>query len=681
MVYRGTTVGAGTARAVVTDTGRHTEIGRVGELVSALGEDPTPLEVRLDALGRRLVWMALAVAGLVTLVGLLRGEPVALVVEMGIALAVAAVPEALPAVATIALAVGLHRMARRHALVRRLPAVETLGSITVVCTDKTRTLTSGDMTVVEVWADGRTVDLLAGDPRPGDDARLMADVLETGSVASRPQADRTGEGEAIIGDPVDRALLVAASRAGLDRESWTAAHPEMDVLPFSSERQMQAAFHAADDATVACVKGGPGRVLSLCDRLATAGGPVPLDDAGRARVLAANEAMAGRALRVLGVARGPVASTDATSLTGLTFVGFVGLLDPPAAGVEETIAILRTAGLRTIMLTGDQRLTADAIGRRLGVVRDGHRVVDGAELERLSDVALGEQLADIGAFSRVSPEHKLRIVGALQARGEIVAMLGDGVNDAPALKKADVGVAMGGRGTDAAREASDIVLRDDRFSSIAAAVQEGRVIYANIRKFVFYLFSCNVAEVLVLLVPGVLGWPAPLVPLQVLWLNLVTDTFPALALAMEPADTAVMRMPPRRPDEALLSRAFLQTIGVYASMITGVVLAVFAFALDGDLERARTMAFSTLAVAQIFHLGNARSAGPVLRPARALANVYALGAVALSVGLQVAVVHYEPLASLLQLVPLTAADWAVVVAAGVIPGVAGQVAKLLRSGS
>lgn len=673
MVYRSTTVMAGTGRAVVTATGTRTEIGRVGQLVSSLGEERTPLEQRLDVLGRRLVWMALGVAALVTAIGLLRGEPLGLVIEMGIALAVAAVPEALPAVATIALAVGLHRMARRHALVRRLPAVEALGSVTVICTDKTRTLTSGDMAVVEIWAGGRAFDLpLAG---PITDS-AASDVLFAASLSSRVQADATGEA-GVMGDPVDRAVLRAAERAGADRGRWLAAHPERGVVPFASERQLQAVFYdGGDGRLLAFVKGAPARILSRSARSASPDGDEPLDESGRDRLLAANDELAGRALRVLAVARAAADAAEDSGLHALTFLGFIGLQDPPAAGVRETVEALAGAGLRTLMLTGDQRVTAEAIGRRLGVIQPRQQVVDGSVLASIPAEGLASMLPDTGAFSRVSPEHKLRIVEALQAGGDIVAMLGDGVNDAPALKKADVGVAMGARGTDAAREASDIVLRDDRFETIAAAVEEGRVIYANIRKFVFYLFSCNVAEVLVLLVPGVAGLPSPLLPLQILWLNMVTDTFPALALAMEPADESVMRRPPRRPDEALLAPSFVRRIAGYAALITATTLAVFVASLDGGLDYARTMAFSTLAVAQVLHLGNARSRGAVLAPARALANRYALAGVALSLALQVLVVTYAPLAEVLQLAPLDLGDWAIVVAAAAVPAVVGQSIKL-----
>jgi Ca2+-transporting ATPase len=675
MTYKGTTAAAGTARAVVIATGATTEIGRIGQLVGSLGEERTPLEVRLDALGRRLVWIALGVASLVTAIGVLRGDPLGLVVEMGIALAVAAVPEALPAVATIALAVGLHRMARRHALVRRLPAVEALGSVTAVCTDKTRTLTSGEMAIVEVWARGESTDLQSSPdvalPEGGRDVLLFA------SLASRPHAGGDGAGTAT--DPVDQAAMAAAASRGIDRDAWRERHREIAIVPFSSQRQLQAVLHDDDGRVLACVKGAPGRLLKTCARISGPGGEVALSDARRDEVLAANDAMASRALRVLAVARGDVASASAEALQDLTFLGLFGLLDPPAQGVAETIETLRAAGLRTIMLTGDQRATAEAIGRRLGIVEEGQQVVDGGTVERSSPADLPALLAGAGAFSRVSPEHKLRIVEALQARGDIVAMLGDGINDAPALKKADVGVAMGGRGTDVAREAADIVLRDDRFETIAAAVEEGRVIYANIRKFVFYLFSCNLAEVLVLLVPGVLGWPHPLLPLHILWLNMVTDTFPALALAMEPADPSVMRRPPRSPQEALLSAPFLRRVGLYAVLITASTLAAFLWSLEADVARARTIAFTTLAIAQILHLGNARRAGPVMAPRLMVANTYALAAVALSLALQIVAVQFAPLAAVLDLTPLAAGEWALAVGLGAVPAVVGQALKSART--
>jgi Ca2+-transporting ATPase len=674
MLYKGTTVAAGTGQAVVSATGAGTELGRIGALVGGLREERTPLERRLDTLGRRLVWLALGVAALVAALGAWQGAPLGLVIEMGIALAVAAVPEALPAVATIALAVGLRRMARANALVRRLPAVEALGSTTVICTDKTRTLTSGDMTVVRLWIGGDDIDLRSR--RASSPA--VARALEIAALASRPQAAGPDD-EGPAGDPVDVAMLEAAAGHGIDRAALARDRPHAGLVPFSSERKFMASFHQVDGTLVAHVKGAPRKILSMCDRVLTATGEVPLDEPRRGELIAANEQLAGEGLRVLALASGAVPAATERAVHGLAFAGYAGLMDPPARGVKDTIARLRRAGLRTIMLTGDQRLTAEAIGRELGVLSGVEEAIDGAELDRLTGDQLVTRVGRIGAFSRITPEHKLSIVRALQTRGEIVAMLGDGVNDAAALKKADVGVAMGIRGTDVAKEAAAIVLQDDRFETVAAAVEQGRVIYDNIRKFVFYLFSCNVAEILVLLLAGLAGLPLPLLPLQILWLNLVTDTFPALALAMEPGDVEVMSRPPRDPQEAILSRRFLGSMLFYGLLITAATLAAFVWALARAPERATTMAFMTLALAQVLHLGNARSVEPVLWPSRAVANLHALAAVALSVGLQLAALYTAPLAEVLHLVALRPVEWAVAVALGAVPAVIGQALKAWRA--
>ena len=667
MAYSGTTVAAGVGRAVVTATGRATEVGRIGELTGGVTIERTPLERRLDALGHRLVWLALGIAALVAGLGAMQGAPLDLIVQTGIALAVAAVPEALPAVATIALAVGLRRMAARNALVRRLPAVESLGSTTVICTDKTRTLTAGDMKVVRVWAAGQEVRLQPGAPA-SPAAEGVRRLLEVAVLASRAPAASDGPDHGSGIDPVDRAIFEAAAPLGIDRGHLLADRPEAGSVPFSSERKLMATFQRIAGGIAAYVKGAPSRVLDLS----------ALDDSTRHDLVAVNNALASQGLRVLGVASGIVRDAREQSLGALTFAGFIGLADPPAPGVKETIARLQAAGMRTIMLTGDQRLTAEAIGRELGLLRSDDRVIEGRELETLSRDDLHAVVAQAGAFSRITPEHKLRIVTALQARGEIVAMLGDGVNDAPALRKADVGVAMGTRGTDVAKEAAAIVLRDDRFETIAAAVEEGRVVFDNIRKFVFYLFSCNVAEVLVLLAAGISGLPLPLFPLQLLWLNMITDTFPALALAMEPPEADVMQRPPRSPEEAILSKPFLLRILLYGALITLSTIAAFLWALANAPHQATTMAFMTLALAQIAHLGNARRASPVLDPQSAAANPYALGAVALSLGLQAATLYVDPLPRLLRVMPLSSGEWLVVLCLAAVPALVGQAVKIWR---
>ncbi len=678
MLYMGTTVAAGTARAVVTATGPGTELGRIGALVAGVHEERTPLEKRLDALGRRLVWLALGVAGLVAALEALHGAPLGLVIETGIALAVAAVPEALPAVATIALAVGLRRMAKRHALVRRLPAVEALGSTTIVCTDKTRTLTTGDMAVVRVWTAGTEFRIDAAGAVGPADAAAVHGALAIAALASRPQASHGDAAQGGAGrDPVDVAILRTVAGVHAIQQRLTNRR-SIGLVPFSSDRKLMAVFDAVEGATVAYVKGAPGRIIDLSERVVTAGGDERLDEHSRARLREVNDGLASEGLRVLALAYGTVARPEESALaSGLAFVGFIGFMDPPAPGVKATIARLRAAGMRTVMITGDQRLTANAVGRELNLLTSDDDVIDGREMRTLSAADLRTRLAHASAFSRVTPEDKLIIVRELQARGEIVAMLGDGVNDAAALKKADVGVAMGVRGTDVAKEAAAIVLQDDRFETIAAAVEEGRVIYDNIRKFVFYLFSCNLGEILVLLVAGLAGLPAPLMPLQILWVNIVTDTLPALALAVEPGDEDVMRRPPRRPQEAILSRAFLTQIVLYGSLIAASTLAAFLWGRVYAPAQAVTMSFMTLALAQIFHLGNARSHRAVTRPAQAFANRYAIAAVVVSVLIQIGPTQFPALASLLRITRLGAREWMLVLAFSLVTAVVGQAVRML----
>jgi len=685
MVYKGTLVANGAARALVVETGMKTEVGRIGALVSSIGEEQSPLERRMDVLGRQLAGIAVALGAAVAIVDLLRGATLGAVLQMGIAVAIAAVPEGLPAVVTTTMAIAMRRMARRHALARRLTAVETLGSVTVVCTDKTGTLTSGTQTVTRMWlADGeRSLGDGSATVTPHDGPLVRA--LTIGALANRAallQVDDHWQGR---GDPTDVAFLAAARRYMLIRAELAAEQPEVAELPFTSERMFMATFHRSADGVglIACTKGAPHRILSRCTRLALAGDEHSLDDDWRRRVRERAAAMAKDGLRVLALAEGRVLDTTEGALEGLTFVALAGITDPIAPGVSDTIALLRQAGIRTIMLTGDHVGTALAVARQVGVATENQEAIDGATIDSTPDANLDSRVRRIDVVSRVSPEGKLRVVASLQRSGEIVAMLGDGINDAAALKKANIGVAMGQRGTDAAKEVADIILEDDRFPTIAAAVEEGRVVVANIRKFVFYLFSCNIAEVLVLLVAGMAGWPLPMTPMQVLWLNLVTDTFPALALAIEPGEQEVLRQPPRDPHAPLLSRKALLQGVIYTLIISAVTLGALAWGLaerPGDSERAITLSFTTLALAQIFHLGNARSIEAVTSLHRALANRYALGAVALTAMLQFAAVAYLPLGRILGTVRLTASEWLVAIALGAAPAVLGQAWKLRRSG-
>jgi Ca2+-transporting ATPase len=689
MAYQSTATVAGSALAVVVSTGNASEVGRIGVLTSGLGEERTPLELRLDALGRRLVVLALVVAAAVGALGLLRGEPIAFVAQTALALAIAAVPEGLPAVATITLALGVWRMARRHAIVRKLPAVETLGSATVVCADKTGTLTAGRMRVVALatadadlaveFRDGRAVFSARGAPA-GAERPPIAEALRVAALVNRAEvSERASEGHEpdIVGDPTEVALLALARAAGLRRERELERTPEVGAVPFSSERQWMATVHEADGKREMLVKGAPGRLIDHADWEQGGSAERPLDEAGRERWRERNREMAARGLRVLAVARATAAEAGDEALPRLTILGLVGLADPPADGVLETIERLHSAGIRTVMITGDQQLTALAVAKQLGIATDG-AAVDGPTLASLDGDALAERLTNVAVFNRVSPVDKLRIVEALQDRSEIVAMLGDGVNDAAALKKADIGVAMG-RGTDIAKDAADVVLADDRFATIGIAVEEGRVIFDNIRKFVFYLFSCNVAEVLVLLIAGLVGLPQPLLPLQILWLNVVTDTFPALALAVEPAEEETMARPPRDPREAILSRGFLGWIGGYASVITAATLAAYVVTLgDGDAAHARTVAFMTLALAQAAHLANARSNRMTVVPRRIGGNRWAIGALALVLALQLLALYVPALAGVLGLTPLAASDWAIVIPFALLPVAAGLLLGLSR---
>jgi Ca2+-transporting ATPase len=690
MVFQATAVVRGTGRAVVVATGRSTEVGKIGALTSGLGEERTPLEQRLDALGRRLVVLALAVAAIVGLVGLLRGEHLSFVAQTAIALAIAAVPEGLPAVSTITLALGVWRMARRKALVRRLPAVETLGSATIICTDKTGTLTAGVMRVTTLVTASETLEveperserkaaIVAAD-EPKDPAKPpIAEAMRVAALANRADVVMRDDGrQNIIGDPTEAALLVMAHAAGVDRDELLRQMPEVGNVPFSSERQWMATFHEVDGKRVAFIKGAPGVLVAKATHELTEDGERELDDAGRQRWLEKNRELARNALRVLALGTAAAEDVSEEGLENITIVALAGMADPPADEVPETIAMLHEAGIRTVMITGDQQLTALSIARQLGMTHDGE-AINGRELASMPPDELDRRLDKVAVFNRVSPTDKLRIVEALQRRGHIVAMLGDGVNDAAALKRADIGVAMGIRGTDIAKDSSDVVLADDRFRTVGIAVEEGRVIFDNIRKFVFYLFSCNVAEVLVLLIAGIVGLPQPLLPLHILWLNVVTDTFPALSLAVEPAEHETMKRPPRDPQEAILSRSFLGWITGYAALITIASLAAYVLALEtGTPERARTVAFMTLALAQTFHLGNARSGRFTADLRQFATNRWALGAVALVMGLQLAALYFPFLANVLHLEPIPLSSWALIVPFSLLPVAAGLLLGVMQ---
>ncbi|HET7874377.1 MAG TPA: cation-transporting P-type ATPase [Methylomirabilota bacterium] len=663
MVYLGTTVVAGSGVAAVTATGLATELGRIGQLVALAGERETPLERQVEALGRRLMLLALGVCGVVALAGILHGEPVGLMIETAISLAVAAIPEGLPAVTTVALAAGLWRLARRGALVRRLPAVETLGSTTVICADKTGTMTENQMTVSRLYLDGRTLVVSGGGRsaagaftekgapiQPGSDAHLTL-LLTASALVNDASATAGPDGLELHGDPTEAALLVAALKAGLDPGALGGTWRREREIPFDPAARLMATFNRTPDGRpVLLVKGAPGVVLERSDRRHTAAGAVPLAAQDRAFLLEENRALAREGLRVLAVAWRQGWPEDG-DIGGLTFLGLVGLEDPVRAGVKEAIAHCREAGIRTIMLTGDQQLTAQAVGRQLGLEPDAIR-------------------------SRMSPEGKLALVEELQARSELVAMTGDGVNDAPALARADIGVAMGRHGTDVARESADLVLTDDNFSTIVRAVEEGRVIYANLRKVIHFLFSCNLSEILTIFAAILLGLPAPLLPLQILWVNLVTDILPALALIRDPAEPDVMRRPPRDPGEALVTWRFGRRMLAQGALLASGVLSAYLWVVfqDGPGPRATTMAFMALVMIHPFQAMNCRSRH--LGWWRLPLNPWTWVSLAALLGLQWLAIAAGPLARLLHTAPLGPLDWLVLVAGVVWPVALMELAKL-----
>jgi Ca2+-transporting ATPase len=688
MVYAGTTIGYGRGLAVVVATGVQTEVGRIAQMLLEVQTGRTPLQLNLDKLGRTLARAALAVVAVIVALGVLRGQPFVEMLVFGIALAVAVVPEALPAVVTISLALGVQRLVRRRALMRRLAAVETLGSTSVICTDKTGTLTRDEMTVRRLYVAGQFVDVtgsgyapegqfhtggvaLEVGPRPRDSlAEGVRELLEAAALASDAHLVRHAARDSweIKGDPTEGALVVAAAKAGLHKPELDAARPRVHEIPFTSESKRMTTLHACPGGVVAFAKGAPEVLLAACETEQTPLGAVVLDAPARARVLAAAQRMAGDALRVLAVAKQRDASPG-TCEHGLTLLGLVGMFDPPRAEAREAIETCEQAGIRVVMITGDHPLTAEAIARELGLLKGG-RVLTGVELAALDDATLERDVADIDVCARVSPADKLRVVEALQKRGHVVAMTGDGVNDAPALKKADIGIAMGVTGTDVAREAAAMTLTDDNFASIVAAVEEGRGIFGNIKKYLMFLLSSNVGEIGLMAGTALLGMPLPLTAVQILYVNLATDGLPALALAVDPPDDDLMRRPPRDPHAGMFGPQVvaLMLIGGAWSMLVNVSLFAWSLHSGRPLAEAMTMTFVSLVLIQFLKAYSYRSdrASVLVRP---FANRWLNLAVAWEVTLLVLIVYLPALQGPFDTFALSPTDWAIVLvtAATVLP--------------
>jgi Ca2+-transporting ATPase len=646
MAFKGTVVTYGRGRGLVVATGMATELGRIAALLAAGEEVKTPLQKRLMAFGKRLAVAVLAICAVVFVSGLLRGEAPVLMLLTAVSLAVAAIPEALPAVVTIALALGAYRMVEQQALMRRLPSVETLGSITYICSDKTGTLTENRMRVESCLIEGRRV-------APEQAAGEVAVQLFTAMALCN---DAVGEDDGTVaGDPTEIALHLAAQRAGYSRRRLEQAMPRRAELPFDSTRMRMTTFHAGKDGVTAYTKGAPEAVLPRCTTALAGGGAGAIDRAALERLAAA---MAADGLRVLAVARRCWTQipdlNDTEAVEGeLQFVGLVGLIDPPREEAAVAVATCRSAGITPVMITGDHPATARAIARRLGMLDGDAAVITGRELDALDDAALGARVLDARVYARVDPAQKIRVVEALQARGQYVAMTGDGVNDAPALKRADIGVAMGRGGTDVAREASDMVLLDDNFATIVAAVRGGRRIYDNIRRFIKYVLTTNLAEVLLIFLAPFLGLPLPLLPLHILWVNLVTDGLPGLALTAEPAEPGIMRRSPRPPGETMFAHGVWQHILWVGGLMSALVLGLQYWSVAAGVAHWQTMVFTALTFIQLAHVMAIRSERESLWTIGILSNRPMLFAVVLTVMLQLLLVYVPALNRIFDTAPLS----------------------------
>lgn len=761
--FMGTLMTYGRGRGIVVATGMHTQMGLIAEMLRTLEAEPTPLQQRLDELGRQLGYGALAICGLVFVVALLNQTKLSLIFApdggplvylrqfttqitelfmIAVSLAIAAVPEGLPACVTITLALGMREMIKRHALIRRLSAVETLGCASVICSDKTGTLTQNQMTAVRLWVDDRTFGVTGEgyaprgefvlDDKPVDMTQYPGALttLWAGVLCSDAYLEESGASEGaltyrVIGDPTEGALVVAAAKAGAHKPELESAYPRVCEVPFDSERKCMSTvldvagpqrsdagpFHEDSTASgklyVTTCKGAPDVIMQLCTHYQSVSDePMPLTEDFRSRIMGANEAMAREALRVLAVSyrmadAPPEETSPETVEHSLVFLGLFGIIDPARPEVVPAIKEARTAGIRTIMITGDFPDTAAAIGQSIGLLEPGHRVMSGAQIDKLDDAGLVKALETTDAFARVNPEHKMRIVDALKQRGDVVAMTGDGVNDAPALKRADIGVAMGITGTDVAKETSDMVLTDDNYVSIVAAVEQGRIIYNNIRLFVFFLLSSNVAEIMCIFLPTLAGLPSPLSAIQLLWLNMVTDGAPALALAKEPGDPNVMKRAPRPKTEPIIHgpvrlgiviQTFTQSFATLAAFALGLTwhlqatnalpenanpfLFLFQYNWTGvNVMHAETMAFITLSMCELFRAFTCRSERLSLFQLGIFSNPWLVIAVAASVFMLVITVLIPWLRPIFDTTPLTLFEWEVVIGLALIPAVSEEITK------
>ena len=692
MAYTGAAVTAGRAAGVVVATGSATELGEIAGLMRGEAVTQTPLQQRMEHFAK-LIGLVVGTAAIVAFAsGVALGQSAHDMFLVAVALAVSAVPEGLPVAVTITLAVGVRRMARRNAILRRLAAVETLGSTTVICSDKTGTLTENRMTVEEIWTAGHHFVLaddatggkfLEGDePAAIEDERALHLTLLTGALTNEADLHWSGDELITTGDPTEVALLLSALTAGIEAHDARTAYPTFAEIPFESAQQYSAVVRSRDGTHTVFVKGAPERVIAMCSEILTDDGPAPIDGAVAAD---AARQLAARGQRVLAFAYralpAPLTDGDSREPERLILVGLQGMIDPPRAGVAEAIAACQDAGIRVVMITGDHIETARAIAEKLGISRHGDgNAVTGADLTDLDDDELATQVQRTAVYARVSPEDKLRIVRALQRQGEVVAVTGDGVNDAPALKAAQIGVAMGDKGTDVAREASEMVLADDNFVSIVAAVEEGRVTFDNIRKVTFFLVSTGTAEITAILVAVWLQWPLILLPAQLLWLNLVTNGLQDVALAFEPAEKGVLRRPPRRAGGGVLERRMWERVVIAGLVMGGGTLAVFRWELNttDSLIRAQTVALTTMVVYQVFQAGNSRSETESVLRRNPFSNPFLFLATAAALSIHVAALYLPPTQYVLRVEPIELDAWLRIIAVATTILFAMEAHKALR---
>jgi Ca2+-transporting ATPase len=697
--FMGTIVTYGRGRGIVISTGLDTQMGAIARAIRTYEEGKTPLQKKLDDMEKKLGLGILIICGLLFATGLLRGKPAFETFMIAISLAVAAIPEGLPAVVTLVLALGMQRMAQKHVIIRKLLAVETLGTTTVICSDKTGTLTQNQMTVVQIFTNGRLLQvtgtgyepegkfLLEGTTPSGATSDQLTGLLKSATLCNDASMTKKEDGTwGILGDPTEGSLIVAAAKADLEKSIIDEASPRLKEIPFDADRKLMTTIHKGPEGYIANIKGAPDITLARCTHILKDNQVLPLSEDEKDEIMKINNQMSANALRVLAIAQRnlqdlPDELTPEDIENHLIFVGLMGMIDPPRKEVIDAIAQCRRAGITPKMITGDHRVTAVAIANSLGISQN-QVALTGEELEAMSDEELASKVQEVNVYARVSPVHKVRIVEALKKHGHITAMTGDGVNDALALKRADIGVAMGITGTDVAKGTADMILTDDNFTSIVSAVEEGRIIYSNIRKFVYFLLSCNIGEILIIFLATIAGGPSPLTPLQILWVNLITDAFPALALGMEKGEPHIMNIPPRDPKEPILNRDMLLGIGIQSIVITIATLFNFSHGMRiGGLEGGRTMAFTTLVLAELFRAHTSRSERYSLFSMGLFTNKAMVGATVLSLSALLIVMYVPALSAIFQLMPLGLKNWAWVLSLALLPFVAAEVNKAILRAS